>query len=125
MRNPKWERDELILALDLYFRHNPIYLSQKHEEVIKLSNILNKLPIYDSSLRTEVYRNPNGVYMKLCNFLRFDPSYNGIGLERGGKLEEMIWNEFSGNQKYLNKISQIIIDNIENHQEYCKIMMRK
>ncbi len=112
MRNPKWTRDELILSLDLYFRHHPNKISQTHKEVIRLSEILNNLPIHPRNTEYEKFRNPNGVYMKLCNFLRFDPDYKGSGLTSGGKLEEEIWNEFSSRKDELRKVSQSIIDNM-------------
>jgi len=109
-RNPKWQRDELILALDLYFRCNPIHINASHAEVIKLSEILNSLPIHPQKPDAVRFRNPNGVYMKLCNFLRYDPNYHGVGLQRGGKLEEQIWNEYAHNQTYLQKIAKSIIE---------------
>jgi hypothetical protein len=76
-RNPPWQRDELILALDLYFRFPPSGISQDHPEVVRLSEILNALPIHAGRDGAATFRNPNGVYMKLCNFLRFDPNYAG------------------------------------------------
>jgi len=94
-RNPKWTRDELILALELYMRVDPVHTSDKNPEIIALSEILNSLPIHPHFEHAEKFRNANGVYMKLCNFLRLDPSYTGTGLQRGGKLEEEIWNEFA------------------------------
>jgi hypothetical protein len=42
-RNPPWERDELILALDLYFRCDPVHTSEKNPEIIKLSQLLSQL----------------------------------------------------------------------------------
>ena len=33
--------------------------------------------------------------MKLCNFLRFDPTYKGTGLRAGGILEEQVGKEFA------------------------------
>jgi 5-methylcytosine-specific restriction enzyme A len=48
--------------------------------------------------------------MKLCNFLRFDPNYSGTGLKAGGKLEEEIWQDFSGNIEKLKKISETILN---------------
>lgn len=107
-RNPAWQRDELILALDLYFRHNPSYITKTHPEVVKLSDILNVLPIHTERPDEEKFRNPNGVYMKLCNFLRFDPSYKGSGLTSGGKLEEVIWNEFASDLSRLKKTAEAI-----------------
>ena len=53
-------------------------------------------------------QNANGVYMKLCNFLRFDPSYEGKGLTRGGKEEEAVWNEFGQDIDRLNRTADAI-----------------
>ena len=100
-RNPKWSREELILALDLYFRHSPSTISQDHESVIELSNFLDRLGKLRGQTKDDKFRNTNGVYMKLCNFLRFDPSYSGTGLQRGGKLEEEIWKEFAESRSKL------------------------
>lgn len=107
-RNPAWQRDELILALDFYFRHPPKTVSQTHPAVLELSDLLNALPIHADRPDDARFRNPNGVYMKLGNFLRFDPDYQGTGLSRGGKLEEVIWNEFSGDRHRLHQLANMI-----------------
>ena len=91
MSNPDWTRDELILALDLYFLEPSARGSKSHPTVIKLSEVLNKLPIHASEQLDADFRNPNGVGMKLSNFLRFDPDYAGEGLKRGSRLEKDIW----------------------------------
>lgn len=113
-RNPKWTRDELILALDLYFRINPRSTNESHPEVIKLSNILNALPVHVKSEANETFRNPNGVFMKLANFMSCDPSYPGVGLSAGGKLDKEIWNEFSENREWLSCVAAAIINNYDN-----------
>lgn len=110
-RNPKWTRDELILALDLFFRVNPLHTSEKHPEIIALSDLLNKLPIHAKSETEENFRNPSGVYMKLCNFLRFDPTYPGSGLKAGSKLDQDIWDEFADDRRNLAIIAQAIKSN--------------
>jgi len=46
-RNPPWERDELLLALDLYMREG--MLDDTHTDVQELSDILNRLPIASTS----------------------------------------------------------------------------
>lgn len=100
-RNPAWTRDELILALDLYFRINPLHASEKTQEIQELSRLLNELPLKVMRMDEQRFRNPYGVHMKLQNFLRFDPNYKGVGLTKGGHLEEEIWNEYSTNRKAL------------------------
>ena len=46
MRNPKWERDEIILTLNLYFDKNRGSLDSNNPKIIELSELLNKLPIH-------------------------------------------------------------------------------
>lgn len=78
-RNPTWERDELILALDLYFRHYPkLPPSGDHPDVIELSQFLNSLPIFPPEERQSNFRNAAGVYMKLANFRWIDPDLPGV-----------------------------------------------
>ena len=95
-KSPNWCRDELILALDLYFREPRARGSKSHPGVGKLSAILNKFPVHPSHDREGYLRNPNGVAMKLGNFLPFDPEYDGRGLSQGGKLDKEVWEEFLG-----------------------------
>jgi 5-methylcytosine-specific restriction protein A len=110
VRNPPGQRDELILALDLYFRHKPSTINQTSSEVVQLSTLLNALPVHPERPDRVRFRNPNGVYMKLCNFLALDPSYHGKGLERGGRLEQAIWREFSGDRDRLVLVARAIKD---------------
>jgi 5-methylcytosine-specific restriction protein A len=107
-RNPGWTQDEHILALDLYFRFSPSKMDEKHSSVVELSDLLNLLPIHPQALRAANFRNPNSVYMKLCNFLRLDPSYEGEGLSAGSKGEEVVWNMYAGNRPELTKIVEAI-----------------
>src|SRR5207248_8589861 len=101
-RDPPWSRDELILALDLYFRHKPAGTSDKHPDAIALSEVLNALPIHTARPDPTHFRNPNSVVMKLSmklsNFQRLDPAYAGHGLPRGNKIEEVVWKEFAGDR---------------------------
>ena len=92
--NPDWVRDEVILALDLYFREKSARGNHSHPEVIKLSSFLNLLPLIPLEQRDTKFRNPNGVGMKLSNFQRLDPEYLGKGLKGGSNLEIEVWNEF-------------------------------
>ena len=98
------------MALAQYFRCSPSKTNKDNKQIIALSDLLNSLPIHPSKSEYDKFRNPNGVYMKLCNFLRFDPNYSGTGLKAGGKLEEKIWHEFSGDKENLRRVSQAIIN---------------
>lgn len=108
-RNPAWTRDELILALDLYkrFAGNP---PKDGKDTVELSQTLNVLGS-DLAGRTEVFRNANGVYMKVMNFRRFDEVYSSIGkkgLSRGNRLEEEVWNQFANDTERLRQTAAAI-----------------
>ncbi len=75
-RNPKWHRDEIILALDLYSRLQPGQISATNPDIQELSTILNQLPIHDARPDEAKFRNSNGVSLKLSNFLTIDPDYH-------------------------------------------------
>ena len=94
-RNPDWSRDEHILGLDLYLRLRNTNYPKKHPEVIALSNTLQALAAARGIRGAATFRNPNGVSMKMQNFLRVDPTYKGTGLPSGSKLEKAVWEEFA------------------------------
>jgi 5-methylcytosine-specific restriction protein A len=107
-RNPKWSRDELIVTLDFYLQHNPSIPDKRSSQISELSDFLNRLQMKLGGETGDKFRNPNGVYMKLMNFRRFDPSYEGKGLERGGKDEEVVWNLYSSNPRELRELAASI-----------------
>lgn len=107
-RNPPWTRDELILALDTYFQQGLSHISANHPIITSLSDELNKLPGHAIRPDAQRFRNPNGVYMKLSNFLRFDDSYDGSGLTHGGKLEADVWNDFASDTVRLRTVATAI-----------------
>lgn len=107
-RNPDWTIDELILALDLYFKLGSLPSNEDHPDIVALSRLLNRLPIHPRTHRQEGFRNPNGVYMKLCNFLRLDPTYTGTGLGAGSRLDEVVWNQYANNRDELTAMADII-----------------
>jgi 5-methylcytosine-specific restriction enzyme A len=108
MARLNWSRDELILALDLYFKEPAARGNSAHARVHDMSDLLNRLPIHGRDSRRELFRNANGVAMKLSNFLRFDPSYPGAGLPRGNRLEEEVWLEFAHDRERLARVAERI-----------------
>ena len=92
-RNRRWSREELVLALDLYFKIGASY--KTHPDVIDLSECLNRLSDAGLEADSNRFRNPSGVAMQLGNFARLDGNYSGAGLTHGGRLEQVVWDEFS------------------------------
>jgi 5-methylcytosine-specific restriction enzyme A len=110
VRNPTWSRDELILALDLYLRHRERLPDSDDVEIVELSQTLNSL-FGEQAKDATLFRNPNGVYMKLANFRAVDPlhtSQGKRGLSRGGSGVAQIWEEFSNRGDELKLIAAAI-----------------
>ncbi|AWI25222.1 HNH endonuclease [Flavobacterium pallidum] len=128
MKNPKWHRDEIILALDLY--HDPYRgtVDSKNPNIIALSELLNKLPIFMEKPDGAKFRNPNGVSLKLSNFMAIDPNHKGKGMKSYSKLDKEVFEEFGRDRRKLremaNRIKSIVtndfiklqLDQIENDE---------
>ncbi len=105
MRNPRWHRDEIILALDLYFDKNRGTIDTSNPKVIEVSEIINKLPLFQIRPDAEKFRNPNGVTLKLSNFLAIDPNHPGKGMQSYSKLDEAVFHEFANNKAQLHRLA--------------------
>jgi 5-methylcytosine-specific restriction protein A len=110
-RNPKWTRDEPILALDFYLRHRPNPPGKQSDEIRDLSEALNRLANSLDVSHEGTYRNADAVYMKLMNFRRLDPGYTEegkVGLTRGGKEDGAVWEEFAPDPTRCHAAAQAI-----------------
>lgn len=96
MKNPVWNNEELILALDLYFQLGYGQMDGRNPQVKALSEMLTLMHESDGFSRSV-----NSVSLKLANFKRIDPEFKGKGMTGGGKLDENIWNEYSHNKLLL------------------------
>lgn len=111
-QNPAWSRDELIVALDFYFKYNGNPPGKKSQEIQDLSLFMNRMGARTAPSAVD-FRNANGVYMKLMNFRRFDPVYASqgkVGLSKGGKAEEDVWNYFASRRQELKQTADAIRD---------------
>lgn len=92
-QNPLWTRDELILATEFYKRFAPSIPGKADERLIALSQEIRSVAESLGLQGDETFRNPNGVYMKLMELRKYDPSYSGKGLGRKSRpIEQEIWN---------------------------------
>ncbi|MGB3180559.1 MAG: HNH endonuclease [Cyclobacteriaceae bacterium] len=111
MADKRWHRDELILALDLYYRLPHGQFDKKTKEVIALSELLQTLPVNTGRADGENFRSPNSVAMKLSNFSAIDPDFSGKGLESYSQKDVAIWNEFHNSREGLRKLASEITVN--------------
>ena len=116
-RNPSWEYDELVLALDVYFREPRARQSKRDPAVADLSRVLRTLPLPIQRPDPERFRNVNGVFMKLQNFKAVDPNYTAdgrTGLGAGAtQRERTLFKRFADNQDELEALAQQIRDRVE------------
>jgi 5-methylcytosine-specific restriction protein A len=93
-KSPPWTREEIILALDLYLRLGRRIPGPDDQAVLQLSKYLNQLPIHDPSVRAFNFRNPAGVVLKIANLRAFDKTTSSVGMRRGSRLDQEIYEEF-------------------------------
>lgn len=102
MARNDWNREQLILAINLYWK---IPFGQMHSR--------NK---HVQHLATLIGRTPGAVARKLGNFASFDPQHKKRdvhGLPNAGQLTESIWYEFYDNLNTLAYESERLLASIE------------
>jgi predicted HNH restriction endonuclease len=110
-KNPPWNREELLLALELYMRNRKSPPSKTSREVESLSKELNRLRTRIGTRGSSSFRNASGVYLKMMNFRSYDPDYTSqgkVGMRHGNKLDSVVWNEFFGKEAELFKACRAI-----------------
>jgi len=79
MTRKNWTKDELILALDIYFKIPYSRIGKKNSLVQNLASIIG--------------RSPSAVALKLANFAHLDPTFkdkNLKGLSNGSKEDKLV-----------------------------------
>jgi putative restriction endonuclease len=79
-----WNRDELILAFNLYCKLPFGRMHSRNPEIIELAGLID--------------RTPSAVALKLVNFASLDPELQARGItgqQNVSKLDREIWNEFN------------------------------
>ena len=101
--NPKWTRDETILALDLYLQ-NSAALPRSDPRVKELSELLQRLP-YHSGHRTGTFRNIDGVAFKLQNLRQVA---TGRGLTNVSQADRSLWSQLGTQRDLVSRIAERI-----------------
>ncbi len=87
MRRRVWERDELVLALDLYF--TPDCAPDDEDPLVR-------------EVAALIGRSASAVALKLANFRAIDNSRTG-GMPHHGARDEEVWDEFARRRKALRQ----------------------
>lgn len=119
--NKPYDRDDLVMCIDLYSRKGN-NLNKNDMELFEISDLcklksklLNYYPyvnFYPGDPKK--FRNTNGIYKKLQNLVKLDPSKITKGLAGGSEArEKKVWNSFLKNG-ILDK------ENLYNHSNFIK-----
>ncbi len=101
-----WTREELILALDLYYRFEGRIPDTNDPDVIALAATLADLSMFGEGSDSRTGRSKASIIFKLSNFRSLDPKARAsgkVGFQNIGKADREIWDEFSGRKQTLSK----------------------
>lgn len=131
--NKPYDRDDLIMCIDLYSRKGN-NLNKNDKELLEISDLCklkSKLLNYYPYINfypgdPKKFRNTNGIYKKLQNLVKLDPTKIIKGLAGGSEArEKKVWNSFLKNgildKDYLYKHSNLIKKNIKLENIYSLI----
>lgn len=118
MANENWSREQIILALELYYRTPYGRISSHNQEICELADLIG--------------RTVGAVVRKMGNLAHHDPvirAQNKVGLSHGGKLDGIVFEEFSENLGELSRQARLIreklgapdIDKYINLDEFSEI----
>lgn len=96
-KRENWDRDQIILALDLYYRTPYGRIHASNSEICELAGL--------------IHRTPSAVVYKMGNLAFHDPvlrSKNKTGLSHGAKLDGIVFEEFSSDLASLSEQARII-----------------
>lgn len=99
-----WDREELLLALDLYCRVGA-HISTQHPDIIAVSDLLRRLPANSGFSHIPGFRSPSAVHLKLQNFLSVDVTTTERGLSHVAEGDKAVWSEFSHDHDQLSRIA--------------------
>lgn len=103
-RNPDWTEQELVLALESYFRIKAG--ASKREETKILSVLLNQLTIHALSKRQLSFRDPDGVRVRIDYFKRHDQGAKALT-----QIEYLnVWRKYASNPNGLAAAAARIIE---------------
>jgi 5-methylcytosine-specific restriction protein A len=110
-RSPDWTRDEIILACDLAMANGWKRLEYNDPRVIELSALLQSMPVHPEEVRTELFRNPNGVARKTVDITSRHPDYRGKPTN-GNALDVEVLNDFLTRPAEMAQVAQRIRDGL-------------
>lgn len=111
-KNPAWTEEEMVLALDVYFKLDNDEFHKRSRRILDLSVMLNHLDIHGRAMLSPNFRNPAGVTMILQNIASYDPERPQKGLANGSKMAKKMFEQYQNNQEKLHRLAWDVKDSI-------------
>jgi 5-methylcytosine-specific restriction protein A len=88
-----WSRTEVILACNLLRENQWRWMSPQDPRAIELSDLLRRSPEHPLAVRSETFRNPNGVVRKMQDLQSRLPDYRGVPTH-GSQVDIQVLHDF-------------------------------
>src|SRR5579872_4133938 len=98
MAKDVWTREQTIIAFNLYCKIPFSKATATNPAIIETAHVIG--------------RSPDSLAMKIGNLGRFDPELRKLGIKglaHGGKMDEIIWDEFNDDWEKLAYESEILL----------------
>lgn len=112
--NPKWSREEIILALDLYFKLDGKVPDDSDERIGDLSTYLRNMPNHLNAAKKESFRNRSGVTFKLQNLRQIA---TGKGLGNVSDMDRQVWKELGSSPLKTAELAETIRKSVAIYKE--------
>lgn len=106
-RNPPWDRDETLLAMNLYLQCNGKVPDKTDERVRQLSELLRRNPVHARYRARENFRSPSAVVLKLSNIQQ---AAEGHGMPNNSRLDEEMWSELGKDPSTVFNLANLVAD---------------
>ena len=103
--NPKWSREETLLALRLYIECPERLPTKDDQRVQALSDLLRRNPGRRNQLANPSFRNPASVVFKLHNLRA---AATGEGFENNSRLDRELWEELGHRPRRAIELAQAV-----------------
>lgn len=105
MANLNWTADELLLALDLFFRLDGRGTTEDDRRVQELSALLRVNPAWGDRRLAANFRSAAAVVSKLSNISFVS---GGPGMSHAGRLDREIWRTYGHRPEYVRQQAEVI-----------------
>jgi hypothetical protein len=107
LRNPAWAWEEVVLACDLVWRNGWRQVDPADLQIIRLSELLQRIRIHPVGARSFHFRSPNAVARQVADIVTRHPSYRGPRIS-GSRVSRKVLSAFLANPDEMHALAESI-----------------